>query len=570
MSTDKKIYITEGDCHHCYKCARVCPVKAIEIKGAQASIRDSLCVVCGQCLDQCPQGLIKLQGSRNMVECWMDQGHEVIVSLHWSWFRKFRGCSAAAMVASLREIGFKFVSEGLWGLAMYNQELSIQLSKLKVDHHLVLTSECVVTHSMVQKYHSRLNPSMSNIVDPMTLHGRMIRKWIEQKTIDNPIVDDCQGKQNDIKILYITPCSGYSNYIDDADNVVMTFDELRSWFAEFNINPSSLSFTQNDIRDAWFPYECSWVPPVRFKNNLMRCFSLDDSLKILSDAKINDSIVLDLMACSGCNSNNSFEAKWESIEDYTISSNYFRNKRYVDKHFMPMIDVYASVNESNNTDMADGDITDGEIIEALESLAKFKEYDHHNCNACGYQTCVNFAQAMAKGMVTKDMCLSYSRTLMMRKYNELMERVPSGVMMVDGKARIINANRNMATIMGNEAMVVYEATQGMKGADVDKLVNFSELIHRVIETGVDVIDQEVEMEDKLLRVSVFNIETGRCVCVLASNLLIGDMLDNQIIVKTQQAIDENMEAVQQIVSLLGKSAARTQKILSMITLKHGK
>lgn len=52
---EQVIYTVTANCHDCYRCVRVCPVKAIRVSEGQARIDDSLCIKCGTCIRECPQ-----------------------------------------------------------------------------------------------------------------------------------------------------------------------------------------------------------------------------------------------------------------------------------------------------------------------------------------------------------------------------------------------------------------------------------------------------------------------------------------------------------------------------------
>lgn len=543
---NQKLYIEQGDCDQCYRCIRVCPVKAIQMCGTQAIIDDSLCVGCSLCEAGCPQGLIKSLGVEQQVERAIDSGVRVVASLHWSWFLHLGDVSSGALCRAMGELGFDQVSEALWGLTLYNETLKNRLAATK-NHGLVITSECAVARLMVERHFGELEDCLADVANAMTLHARLIRAWY---------------KDTQVRVVYIAPCAGYADSIENGD-MVLSFDQLKGWMSDRGV-----SFSESETCPSadFYPAPCPWVAPLQPKDNMVRTYNLDDARRLLSGVDRQDSVVLDLMACTGCVANCSFEAQWRSVADYMLARKHFAAKQYLEKQHLPVVDTSAV--KYQKPILEDRKVSDSQIAEALESLAKFQPYDHHNCNACGYGTCVDFARAMVRGMATREMCLSYSRSQMYRKYTALIERMPSGVMLVDGAMKVIQANSNMARIMGGDAQLVYEASRGLKGADVAKLVSFSDMILRVLESGVDAIEVEVEHDEKLLRVSVFSVEKGKVACVVASNLLLGDVLDNQIITQTQKVIEENQKAVQQIAMLLGQSAARTQRVLHTITLKR--
>jgi nitrogen-specific signal transduction histidine kinase len=49
-----------------------------------------------------------------------------------------------------------------------------------------------------------------------------------------------------------------------------------------------------------------------------------------------------------------------------------------------------------------------QIVKVLETMGKYTEQDHLNCGACGYDTCVEHAIAIVKGLAETEMCLPYS------------------------------------------------------------------------------------------------------------------------------------------------------------------
>ena len=49
------VYTLTANCRDCYRCIRVCPVKAIRIQDGQAYVDDNRCIQCGTCVRECPQ-----------------------------------------------------------------------------------------------------------------------------------------------------------------------------------------------------------------------------------------------------------------------------------------------------------------------------------------------------------------------------------------------------------------------------------------------------------------------------------------------------------------------------------
>ena len=72
------------------------------------------------------------------------------------------------------------------------------------------------------------------------------------------------------------------------------------------------------------------------------------------------------------------------------------------------------------------------------------------------------------------------------------------------------------------------------------------------------------MGDRVLRVMVFPIESGRMVGGILQDITEPAVEREQIIQKTQDVIRKNVATVQQIAFLLGENAAETELILGSI------
>ena len=61
-------------CKDCYKCVRICPVKAIKIQDEHARFIASECILCGQCLEACPQDAITVFSDIEKVKKYIQDG----------------------------------------------------------------------------------------------------------------------------------------------------------------------------------------------------------------------------------------------------------------------------------------------------------------------------------------------------------------------------------------------------------------------------------------------------------------------------------------------------------------
>jgi PAS domain-containing protein len=208
--------------------------------------------------------------------------------------------------------------------------------------------------------------------------------------------------------------------------------------------------------------------------------------------------------------------------------------------------------------------TAAEIQRALRTVGKTTPQDQLNCGGCGYDDCQALAQALLDGRAEAGMCVSYMRKLAMNKANALIRAMPSGVVITDENLAIVECNRPFAEMMGPDSLLIYEARPGMEGASLAKVAPFSRLFREALEQNGEPIRKDLRVGDRVIRLMVFPIESGRMVGGILQDITEPAAVRAQIIQKTQEVIRKNVTTVQQIAYLLGENAAETELILGSI------
>jgi hypothetical protein len=205
-----------------------------------------------------------------------------------------------------------------------------------------------------------------------------------------------------------------------------------------------------------------------------------------------------------------------------------------------------------------------ELQRALRLVGKTTPEDELNCGGCGYDDCRSLAMALLDGRAEPGMCVSHLRKLAMNKANALIRAMPSGVVIADEHLAIVECNRPFAEMMGPESLIIFEARPGMEGASLAKVAPFSGLFRDALEADRGPIRKDLRVGDRVLRVMVFPIESGRMVGAILQDITEPAVEREQIIQKTQDVIRKNVATVQQIAYLLGENAADTELILGSI------
>jgi hypothetical protein len=226
------------------------------------------------------------------------------------------------------------------------------------------------------------------------------------------------------------------------------------------------------------------------------------------------------------------------------------------------------------------------------------------CESCGYNSCRDFAVAIAQGLATSDMCHIYStknrqeyiRTL--RTTNEklartqaalkeseekakqdreaekeasetidaMLQKLISGVVIVNEHLKITHSNKAFVDILGEEIAIVHEVIPGLIGADLKTLlpVPFYKLFSYVLTTDENIVNKDVHYGDSTFSVSIFTIRKNKYVGGIIRDMYTPEVRKEQIVRRLSEVIDENFDMVQKIAFLLGEGAAKTEKMLNTV------
>jgi len=224
--------------------------------------------------------------------------------------------------------------------------------------------------------------------------------------------------------------------------------------------------------------------------------------------------------------------------------------------------------------------------------------------ACGYKSCREFAIYVALGLAKAEMChlygtknkQEYIKSLrssneqlakaqkalqesekqareekeLAQEYSEtlsaVLQKIPSGVVIVNDKLRIIQANIEFIEILGDEIRSIADVIPGLKGADLRTLfpAPMLNLFTFVLQNNQDVMHKDIAMNNRLLNLSVFPIKKGSILGAVLRDLSLPEVQKEEVIKKVTEVIDKNLEMVQQIGFLLGEGASDTEKMLNSI------
>lgn len=608
--------IHQQDCIKCYACVRICPVKAIKVDATTEypSIIHERCIGCGSCLRACSPNAISYRSSIQETKDLLNSGSRVAaicdpaISGEFSDITDYR-----KFVEMIRQLGFTYVTEVSFGVDL----IAAKYAELLEDFHgkYYISANCPAVVSFIEKFHPQLITNLAPIVSPMIATAKVVH----------------QEYGNDVKVVFIGPCIATKEEAlrydgDGKVDAVLTFTELRTLFAEFNIRESQLEFSEFDPP---LGYKGSLYP---LSNGILQAAGLSEDLlsgSIITTEGRNDMIDavkefdsridmikrhFNIFYDEGCLMGPGTSAGGEKFLRRTLVTD-FDNKRLINFNKARWEKEQLSC---SGLDLSREFIVDDQrldepeeslVLDILKQIGKENQLENEvGCESCGYANCREFAVAIAQGLATTDMCHIYSsknrqdyirslrstnerlaktqqalkeseeKALQERELekeasetvNAMLQKLISGVVVVDEHLHITHSNKAFIRILGEEAAMIDEVIPGLVGADLKTLlpVPFYKLFSYVLNSDEEIENRDVHLGDQSLSVSIFTIRKNKYIGAILRDMHSPEVRKSQVIHRLSEVIDENFEMVQKIAALLGEGAAKTEKMLNAVIESH--
>lgn len=109
--------------------------------------------------------------------------------------------------------------------------------------------------------------------------------------------------------------------------------------------------------------------------------------------------------------------------------------------------------------------------------------------------------------------------------------------------------------------MAYEASPGMEGAALDKIVPFISLFRRSLETETDIHRDALRFDDRVFSVTIFTIEPRNVIGGIVFDVTGSELRRDEIANRAREIIRKNLETVQEIACRLGENMADTEILL---------
>ncbi len=605
------IWVEPEDCILCYACVRECPVRAIEVRPNvdHVSIISDRCIACGSCYAICPTRAIRISSDLELVRLALESGKTCYAIIDPSISAEFPDITDYRnFVGMIRALGFKGVFDMSFAVDLSAQAHANIFTDFRGKYRI--SAKCPSVISFIRKYYPELTDNLVPMPIPAIIMAEIIRK-------KNP---------GDSMVALINPCLASRLEIRSAEtaspvDVQITFPELRELFTLKKISENSVEFSEfdppNGRAGSLFPISAGLMQAAgQFENLLDSNFLSEDGRQNMLEAvdefaKTYDIRKhLDLFYCEGCIMGPGMSASGHKFRRRTLVTEYARKRTGLtgkdewtrEISSCPLADFSRTFTPESQI-LPEPD--ESEINDILTLIGKTGNDDiDRGCQACGYRSCRDFAVSVAQGLAKAEMChlygtknrQEYIRSLktsndqlakaqkalqeseklareekeMTREYSEtlsaLLQKIPSGVVIVNENLRIIQSNHAFIEILGDEAKTIDEVIPGLKGADLKTMLppQMISLFSHALQHNQEVLHKDIQMESRMLNLSVFPIKKGNTLGAILRDLSLPEVQKEEVIKKVTEVIDKNLEMVQKIGFLLGEGASDTEKMLNSI------
>ena len=555
----------DARCKDCYKCLRECPVKAIKVVDHHAKIIDSRCILCGHCTEVCPQNAKSVHSERQEVERLL-AGGKVIASVAPSFVSSFGLQDFNVMRLALGRLGFADAEETSIGA----REVTAQYKKLLEGHTFqnFITSCCPAVNTMIALYYPKALQYLAPVDSPMVAHAKMIRK-----------------KHPDAKVVFIGPCIAKKREARESGVVdgVLTFEDLSAMFADKGVDPAAIA--RIPVKEGGSANRAKYYPISR---GVIKSFdsyvdgyefvAVDGAAKckeVLENIESLSGMFIEMNSCdSACvNGPCSLALKAGALKANADIRQYVQKdlSEHAAAPYEPAQDIdFTCIHERRRTE--DFTPTDRQLREILAKTGKTKPEDMLNCGACGYNTCLEKAWAVANGYANIEMCVPFMRERAESMSYEIIRTSPNGIVLLDNDLNIAEINEKAMQLLGirdydvkgkgifhyfnpTDFVLAQNDNKNLynKKVYLEKTGSYIELTiivlkdHKGTYAVMKDITQETKSEEQLDKVKLETLAT------------------------TDEVIKKQMRVAQEIASLLGETTAETKVALLKLkkTLQDG-
>ncbi len=545
----------DARCKDCYKCLRECPVKAIRVEDHHAKIIESRCILCGHCTEVCPQNAKSVHTERAEVEALLAKG-KVIASVAPSFVSSFDLQDFNVMKLALGRLGFADAEETSVGA----REVTAQYKRLLEGGKFknFITSCCPAVNTMIQLYYPKALQYLAPVDSPMVAHAKMLRK-----------------KHPDGKIVFVGPCIAKKREARESGVVdgVLTFEDLAAMFSDKGIVLDEIARLPAHggggiNRAKYYPISRGVIKSFENYIDGYEFVAVDGAQKckeVLENIESLSGMFIEMNSCdSACvNGPCSLALKAGALKANADIRKYVNRdlQENASAAYEPAQDIdFTCVRERKRTE--DFVPTDRQISEILAKTGKTKPEDMLNCGACGYDTCMEKAWAVANGYANIEMCVPFMRERAESMSYEIIQTSPNGIVLLDSDLNILEINGKAKELLGIREYDV-------KGKGIFHYFNPTDFV-LAVQDKKNLYNKKVLLEKtgSWVELTIVVLKDGKGTYAVMKDITQETKSEEQLdkvkmetLATTDEVIKKQMRVAQEIASLLGETTAETKVAL---------
>ncbi len=377
---------------------------------------DERCIACGNCTKVCSQGAKVFLNTTDRVLNLLGNGSKVAAMVAPSFPAEFSDIADYQIfIGMVRAIGFEYVTEVSFGADIVADKYR---KLVEESREFYITSDCPSIVNYIKYYHPALADNLAPIISPMVAMSR--------------VVHEKYGK--DIKIVFIGPCVAKKAESSEIDEVI-TFTELREILTQLGISQANTTPSDFDPptggRGAIFPVtrgllQTASINDDAITGNIIAAegrIGFQEALKEFEAGLIKTQHV-ELLCCEGCIMGPGLSKNGKQYTRRALVSTYANRKmnEMNQEAWKSAFDEYSGLDLSVRHKADDHRIDmpeEKDVTDVLISMGKKTKKDQLDCGACGYESCVEHAIAIKKGLAEVEMCLPYTIEKLHRSVTDL-------------------------------------------------------------------------------------------------------------------------------------------------------
>ena len=564
------------------------------------------CIGCGNCHAVCGDDAIVIRDGKAELRKLFKQGEPVAALLDPSIAGEFPDITDyRKFVSMVRKLGFELVQEVAFGVELVANAYRELIKDSKGKYYLF--SNCPISVMYIEKYKPELIRNLAPIMPPVIAAARVARQKFGAP----------------LRVAYISPLIASKQEAvrmadDEKIDAVLTFLELRELFNEYKIDEKNLEYSEFDepigYRGSLFALSSGILEVADIDQSILssNVITVEGDLVFESIREFEENVTTikshfnifykEFIMGRGTSPD---AHKWLR-RSQLIRYMKRREKTFDKKLHAKALQEFANIDLSRkfrNDDQRLPDPPEEEVHKIQEELRKHDDQER-GCGACGYKSCHDFAVAIAQGLAVPEMCNFYAarNTLdhiqSLKISNEklaqaqvalkeseqiaqheketareaseitraMLQKLPSGVVILDENLKIIQANESLITLLGEEALEINQVVPGLTGADLKTLLPYHihNLFTYVLANSENLTDRDITLNDKQYSISVFVIRKQKIVGAVIRDLSAPEVQKEEIVKRLTDVVDKNLSLVQQIGFILGEGASETERMLNSI------